>query len=537
MPTDSHPTLGSHVTGRGVTRRATLAGLLLGSAGLAAAPLLSACAGGTSTSGEPAGSADSSGTPQRGGTARVVAFGSSLDATFNPFNLASEGSYMGAFSVWDPLATIRGSRIELVLAEAVEPNQDGTQWTIRLRPNVTWSDGSKLTSADVVWSLAQLSDPKVSPGMATMFSDLDTDRLRSIDEHSLIVPLKRARGDFIESVLAQYSLVVKQGTKDFSRPPGTGPFTLGSFRPGQGLQLVRNERYWGGEVYLDKIEVTFVADPGTRLNAVKGGQADYASGISPTGARTLESDPNVVLNRGAAGGRTAMCFAFNTTQQPFNDPRVVTAIKRAIDRQAMVDTVLAGYGIVGADVVGLGLPGYDESLRPPERNLDEARSLFSAAGVNAFTLRAADLTPGLLSSAELFAQQLADAGVRVTIDKAAADSYFADYPKVMATPAQAFYFVNRPPAVHIGAFMGASGGFNVTGYTSPTFEETLVRVRSTLDEQQRNRELMRVEQELAANDGLVVWGFKDNIDAARPTLMGVEPNQSVPTFRSAFFRP
>jgi peptide/nickel transport system substrate-binding protein len=514
------------------SRRTALKGLLLGSATALTLPTLGGC--GRDSSSTKANSTTSAGPPRRGGTVRAVALGSAADTAFDPMTVSGVADYLAGFGVWDNLVTIAGTDIELGVAESIEPDKTAQNWTMRLRKGVTWHDGSDLTSADVAWTLSRFADPKAAPNYAFLFSTINIKGIKELDARTLRIPLTAPRGDFVEAVLAQYSPVLKAGTKDFTKAQGTGPFRLETYRPGQTTRLVRNGSYWGGEVWLDALEVTSVAGSAARLNAVKGGQADYASGISPTGARTLTSG-EIEVRRGGPTNSMAMCFAFNVSQKPFDDPRVVRAIKLAVDRKTMVDTVLAGYGQVGADAVGKGMPGYDTALVPATRDVATARSLFAEAGVTALTMRAADFVPGTVASAELLTQQLAEAGVKLTVEKAAADSYFADFAKVLSTPAQAFYFVNRPPAVHLGSYTGSASGFNVTGYRPADYDSALAAAQATVDDAARARAVAALQRRLQAEDGLVVWGYQENLDAARRTLRGVRLMQSVPCFGSAYY--
>jgi len=509
-----------------------LGAMAWGATGIGATALLGACSGG---GGEATSASSASGVARRGGTARVVTLGSAADTTFNPFSVSGLTDYTAGFALRDNLVLIVGDKTEYGLASSIEPDATAKNWTIKLRSGVTWHDGSPLTSEDVAWTLTQFADPKVSPSYSQFFAVIDAKNIKQIDALTLQVPLHVARGDFVDGVLSQYSPVLKAQTTDFTKALGTGPFKLESYQGGRNARLIRNENYWGGEVYLDAIEVTSVSDATARLNAVKGDQADYACGISPTGARTLGTGGAVEARPGGAAASSAMCFAFNVSQKPFDDPRVVQAVKLAVDRKALVDTVLAGYGQIGADVIGMGMPGYDSSLTPPARDVARAKELFAQAGVSSFTMRAADFAPGIVAATELLAEQLATVGVQVSVEKAPADSYFADFAKVISTPAQGFYFVNRPPVIHMSSYTGSQGAFNVTGFKPADYDKALIAAQALVDDTARTAAINALQKQLHDEDGLVVWGYQENLDAVRSTLKGVTLSQTVPQFASAYY--
>jgi peptide/nickel transport system substrate-binding protein len=507
-----------------LSRRQLLRVGLAGAAGLAGARVLAACGDDTA----PAGGSGS--TPQRGGVVRVGALGGAGD-NLDLRTVGGYADYVAAFAVWDSLAVLKGEEVELSLAEEIEPNRDATAWTVRLRPDVTFHDGKPLVAADVVYSLRLLGDP--TSNYAPLAADVDLRNMRAVDRRTVEIPLRRPRADLLEAALGQLSVVYPEGLTDFAHGAGTGPFRLVEYHQGEGARLEANTDYWGGAPPLDGLEVRAIGEPSARLDALRGGDIDYALGITPAGAAGLEGDDSVSVRRGGPANSSAYMFCCNTGLAPFDDPDVRRALRLAVDRQALVDVVLLGQGTVGNDVVGLGLAGYAEDLPQREADPDEARSLFRRAGVDRLTIRAADIAPGLVDAADLLVQQLADAGVDLTVEQASADSYFADYDAVMSTPFQALYFINRPPASHIPSYLGRGAAFNVTGHRDPDFDAQLADMQATLDADSRRDKLAELQRVLHEDSGEVVWGFAEQLDATVPGLDGVELTQSVPLFAAA----
>ena len=172
-----------------------------------------------------------------------------------------------------------------------------------------------------------------------------------------------------------------------------------------------------------------------------------------------QDNPDIVVERSTLGS-TGLGFVMNTSFPPFDDPRLREAMKLAIDRQGMVNGVLLGQGEIGNDLMGKGLVGYNDSLPQRTRHLEQATALFSAAGISELSLSASEVAPGLLASSELLVGQLAEAGVTLTIEEVPADAYFSDFERVLSTPLQTMYFVNRPAAVHLATFVGSASAFN-----------------------------------------------------------------------------
>lgn len=503
-----------------ITRRRLLQNGVGGAALLSVPGLLSACGGDDKAS-------------VRTGPLRVAAPGAGSD-NLDPLRGTEPLDFLVALQLFDELARLDGDKVELALAESIEPNADATEWTIRVRDGVRFHDGTPLTARDVAYSLRLLGDPERNQG-ATLFSDLDLSKLKVVDDRTLRLPLKRARGDLVDGILALTSTVFPAGLSDFSNAVGSGPFKLVSFRPGTPVELARNADYWDGAPQIRELEIRAISDPVARLNAVKGGQIDYAIGITPTGAKSAQRGRNLQVVRSGARNSSALMFVMNETRPPFDDPRVRLAFRLAIDRQALVDSVLLGEGEIGNDIPGKGLLGYAGDLPQRTRDVDRARNLLAAAGVTKVTMRAADVQPGLVDAAALYARQLEEVGVKLTIDKAPADSYFDDFERVLSTPFQTFFAYNRPAAVNIAAFNGSNAAFNVAGIGDREFDGKLAEAQATVDGGQRTQGLKEVQRILHERGGEIIWGFAETLDVSRIGVEGVQQTTSGVLFSKVRF--
>ncbi len=507
-----------------VRRRAVLTGAL--AAGLAGVAGCGAESG--------AGPATSS-SPRRGGRLRLVALGSPTGG-LNPLTATDGASFIAMFQIYDQLVRLEGDRVVLSLAESVEPNADASVWTIRIREGVRFHDGRAVTASDVAYSLRMFGDPKRSPTFGPMYADMDLANLKVRDARTVEVPLTRARGDLVESMLAQMSLVFPDGTsdQDWAKGVGSGPFRLVSAAAGGGVTLARNGEYWDGPPLLDEATIAVVADPAARLNAVRGGQADYAVDVTPAGARSVANSRDVRIRRGGPGNSLGRSFEMNVQTDPFRDAEVRRALRLLVDRQQLVDNVLLGQGQVGNDVYGLGLPGYNTALPQRARDVDQAKALLAKAGVTRLTIRAADLVAGTVDAARLLAEQAREAGLAITVEQAPADTYFDDYAGVLSTPFQAFYFINRPAATMISSFTGSGASFNITGVRGGDFDRQLAAARATVDEAARRQRFDELQRYLWDSGGDIVWGYAEQLDAVRPGVDGVRLSQSVPLLASAY---
>ncbi len=466
-----------------------------------------------------------------GGWVRVGSPGGATDA-FNPFFTQGLADYIGLWAVYDSLVWLVGADVELGLADSVTPNEDGSEWTIVLK-EANFHDGSPVRAEDVAYSLRTFADPNMAPFMAQFFFNVDAANIRTPDARSVVVPLHSPQGDFLDRTLAMVSIVVPEGSTGGPDAIGSGPFKLEAYEVGKSFRMVRNEDYWDGAPMLDGVEVIVIEDANARLNALKGGEIEFATRLTPAAARAEVDNSEIVLLPAGLANSNAHAFAANTNIPPFDNPQVVRALKLAVDRETLVNIVLLGYGEVGNDLVGRGLPGYNDSLPQIERDVEESRRLFEAAGVTNLTMLTGEIIPGATAAAELLKQQLAEAGVSLTVNEIPADQYYADFEALFSQQLQSAYWVNRPAGIHAAMATGSNAVFNLTGIGGEEYDPLLGAVIVEVDPERRSQLAYELQAYLHENDGMVVWAYQEDINAAVPGLSGVTYSQSGPRFHQA----
>lgn len=518
---------------RSFLRQGSALAALLASGGLAACSSSSGDEASSSTgesAGETAGiTPDATAEEASGGTVRLGLLAAPAD-TLNPATTTGVLDYALLFAIHDSLVLLKGDEFVLQAAETIEPNADGSEWTITVRDGITFHDGSPMTAADVVYSLNLFG---TSPTYGQFFALIDLTNVAAVDDRTVIVPMVTPRGDLVESVLGQLSVVVPDGFTDWGNNVGSGPFLLESYEPGVGATVARNPDYWDGPPVIERVEFVSILDAPTKANALTAGEIEYASGIDAASAATLEGIDGIQIVRGGPTASTIRCFAFNRTQAPFDNPTVIEACKLAVDRQQLIDVVTFGEATLGNDMPSRGFESYPRDVPQRERDVARATQLFADAGVTEFTIHAADFLPGVVSSAELFAEQLADCGVAATVEVGDPSTYFNDFAQVLSTPCQSFYFINRPAITLLTSYTGSASGFNVFGSGDPGYDAALASASATIDPADRSSKLAGLLEMVRDNEGWLIWGFEQQLDAMVSGLSGVELSQSMPRFDDA----
>lgn len=295
-------------------------------------------------------------------------------------------------------------------------SDDGLSYTFDLRPGVRFQDGSPFTADDVVFSLTRATAPDSSNAQAQA--------LRTIRAVTATGPLQ-VRLDLAErnsNLLTLLSLgdavIVPRGASAdlATKPVGTGPFRLADWRRGDAIILERVENYWGRPPALARVVFRFIADPNAAYAAMRAGDLDiFPDFPAPEVLGDLATDPRLQLAIKPSEGEVIL--SLNQRQGPLSDIRVRRAISHAIDRQAIIDGAMHGYGTpIGSHFSPHSPDAVDLTGAYPHDIATALRLLAEAGYPNGIDLTLKLPPPAYARrSGEVVAAQLAKAGIRVTI--------------------------------------------------------------------------------------------------------------------------
>jgi len=256
---------------------------------------------------------------------------------------------------------------------------NGRTIVYHLRPNVLWSDGKPLTSADVLYTLRQIMDPR-NPVRSHAGYDL-IDTASAPNASTVILHLKKA---WAPAVLTYFSYgpnpqVVLPAHVPLAQLPsvGDGPFDFVDWQRGNRIEYRANPRYWRGPPRASRLDVRIATDPQTNLLMLQSGALDWNL-IAPVQIAIATRDRDVRLR----SARTAVVAAlvFNTQRAPLNDPRVRAALAESIDRAAISTKITLGMYPVTNQLQPAWSWAYDPSIRQPGYDPHGADELLDAAG-------------------------------------------------------------------------------------------------------------------------------------------------------------
>ncbi len=351
--------------------RLTRTGLILAGAGVLAALVVVLRVGGPEAPPAPA--------ARRGG--QIVASMRAEPRSFNRLVSRDQSTELLTMLTQGRLLRINRSTFELEpwLAEAWESSADGRTHTLRLRPGVTWSDGTPFTAADVLFSLQAVYDPKAQSVLAsTLVVGGQRIKAAAPDAQTVVLTYAAPSGPGLRlldnlPILPKHKLEAALEAGSFASAwnttttpaeiVGTGPFVLREYQPGQRLVLERNPRYWrraadeGTLPYLDRIVLEIVPEQNAELLRLQAGELDLTSSeLRPEDyvpVRDAEEEGRLrLIDLGVGPDADALWFCLKPEVkgkdprfQYVQRPEFRKAISYAVDREAFAETVFLGAAV------------------------------------------------------------------------------------------------------------------------------------------------------------------------------------------------
>ncbi len=377
--------------------------------------LLTACS--TST---PSDSATSDG-PVMGGDLVIARAGDviTMNSTASQFNNNSIYVFQ---QLGESLFTVTedGQGLEPLLATGYTVSDDGLSYTVTLREGVTFSDGKPMTAKDVKFSIDQ-DTATAETGWGYVNAAIK--EVKVIDDATVEFDLKYRWAPIIADLSMFSNAIIPENyngmTADefYAAPVGTGPFMWGEWKKGQSLTLVKNPNYWQeGKPYLDSVTWNVVPDANTRKLQLQGGQIDIDTTPDWSSFAELGATPGL---RADAFPSTQHDFVeINQQRAPFDDVHIRRAIAYAVDRQALVDTVLFGNGEPANSLLSPGTPFYDKAAPGPQFDVAKAKeemALSSKPNGFSTTLLIRSGDSNRASVAQIMQDELKEIGITVEI--------------------------------------------------------------------------------------------------------------------------
>jgi len=401
------------------------------------------------------------------------------------------------------------------LAETIEPSEDAKTWTFKLRKGITFHDGKTLDADDVVASLNHHRGPdskSAAKGLVKSIADIKAD-----GKDTVVVTLNEGSADF-PVLCSDYHLVIgatRDGKINWDANNGTGGYKFQSYQTGVRMDLKRNTGYWkAGRAHFDEVELLALIDPSARMNAIVAGEVDAINRVDLKALKFLDRNPDIAIEE--ATGTQHFTMPMFTDTAPFTDLNVRLALKHAIDREALVRTVLFGHGRPGNDSpITPANHYYAADIPVRQYDPDKAKFYLKQAGQASLKvdLHAADAAfNGAVDTAILFKEHAAKAGIEINIVREPNDGYWTNV--WLKKPFVMCYWAGRPTEDWMFSQVYAKGAdWNDTHWQNERFNQLLLAARVELDGAKRRTMYHEMQQLVRDDGGVIIPMYANYVDA------------------------
>ncbi|CUH61281.1 ABC transporter substrate-binding protein [Thalassobacter stenotrophicus] len=299
------------------------------------------------------------------------------------------------------------------LAQSWSVSEDGLTWTFDLRPGVIFHDGTAMDSADVVFSLNRARAEDSTNAQKALFAGIAD--VSAPDASTVVITLDAPNGNFAFNMAWGDAVIVapESVATNATQPVGTGPFRFVEWAKGDSVTLERFDAYWGAAPALTRATFKFISDPNAAFAAMMAGDVNaFPVFPAPETLANFDADPRFSVIVGSTEGETIL--AMNNAN--LTDVRVRKAISHAIDRQAIIDGAMFGYGTPIGTHFAPHNPDYVDLTGGSAHDPDMARALLAEAGATDLRLSMALPPPSYARrGGEIIASQLRAVGIATDI--------------------------------------------------------------------------------------------------------------------------
>ena len=320
-------------------------------------------------------------------------------------------------------------------------------------------------------------------------------------------------------------MILKAETEDPENFNGTGPFVVSNFSPEDRIELGANENYWiEGEPKLAEVQILFFNDQAAMVDALRTGQVDLAMRLSTPLYQSLEGQAGV--ERVAVNTNAFPVVRLRADIPPGDDPRVMQAIRHAIDRRAIFELVQQGTGAIGRDTpVGPLYEGlYSEAIELPEQDLEMARKLLADAGYEGgldLLLR----LPEALNFPDLavvLKDQLAQVGINVEVSVEPEEVYYGENGWLDATFGITGWGSRPYPQFYINVMLVCDAIWNEAHFCDDEFEQWAQIAGTTLDSEEQQQAYFEMQRILIERGPILVPFFFPQLGALSERVDGFQ---------------
>lgn len=423
---------------------------------------------------------------------------------------------------------------------------DDTTWEFKLRPNVTFHDGSPFTAADVAFSIERVPTIKDSPGNFSIYTK-EIASIQIVDP--LTIRFKTAHpypllpNDMAIVPIVSKKVAIGASSADFNSGKaavGTGPYKLVRYARGDRIELIRNDNYWGKKPQVQNVTFKVLANAAARVAALLSNDVQLIDAVPVADIKRLSSNPDfsvsqrtgtrlIFLHLDVSRDQTPFITAKDgkpLTANPLKDVRVREALSKAIDRETIRSRVMDGASRSSGQFMVPGLPGYSEALKVEALDIAGAKKLLTEAGYpNGFAMTLHGTNNRYVQDNQILqtlAQMFSRIDVVVKVDAQPAAVFFGrqnkgDYSVSMSGWSPDTFEASSPLRSFIATRNKdkGMGTFNAGNYSNSKVDQLIATAMATISDGDRDKLLQQATQIAVSEVAVIPLHHQINLWASR----------------------
>lgn len=442
------------------------------------------------------------------------------------------------------------------LAESWEISDDGLTYTFNLVEDATFHDGTPLTAADVVYTFNRLVEVGSSAvgllGQEAVGEDDEgnailepTWTVEAADENTVVFTLDAPNADFLFGVASRFAGILPEGQAtpnvigedgSLANFNGTGPFRIEEFNAGESITLVANDDYWAGRPELDRIEMIFINDTNTQVDALRNGEVDFIYKIDTALLPNLEDAGDVTVVNAATNTHPVIRLRADEGSLG-EDVRIRQAFKMATDRELLNIDVLGGQGTVGNnDPIG---PVYGALYNEQPDQYDPAMACeliaeYAAENPDSPFIVDNGGTPTVEVEfyvveafeypllGEFIAQQWEEGCINVELIIRPENIYYGDNEWLTVDLGLTGWGTRPTPQEYLSVAYTTGAPFNEAHWSNPQLDELAAQAAQTADPDERAEIYAQISEIFAAEGPIIIPFFRPVAGAYANNVQGLE---------------
>lgn len=427
--------------------------------------------------------------------------------------------------------------------------RDPTTWELKLR-DAKFHDGTPFTAEDVAYTLARVPKVKNSPASFQIYTRAVV-ATEILDSHTILLktasPYPLLPQDLLQVFMISHKLGVEPSTEDFNSGKnaiGTGPFRFVSYQPGNKIEMVRNDAYWGPKPYWARVDYRVISNDAGRTASLLAGDVGIIEFVPPADLAKLRTDPRVVVSE-VVSNRSIYLWLDHShdatmpeitgpngevlPKNPLKDLRVRQALSLAINRAGIVERVMEGAAIPTKQYLPPGNSNHVDDLLPDPFQADRAKALLAEAGYpNGFRITLHGPNDRYVNDAKIVqavAQMWQRIGVQTTVDTMPWSSYATRAGKQEFAAFLLGWGVNsgegtNPLRAQIATWNPERGlgTANRGRYSNPAVDALIDQAMTAMDRGERDKIVLRAMKMAMEDVPVIMLHLQKNIWATRKGL-------------------